>query len=73
MWNHLISLAAPAVDLYLYTIYQSWSLFRQVLRFGLVTSYAVSVSRQLRKPLRQVMGLTNKFYDQDARRLQVNK
>ena len=71
MWNHLISLASPAVDLYLYTIYQAWSLFRQLLRFCLVTSYAVSVSKELKKPLRKVMGLTNKCYDQEARRLQV--
>ena len=71
MWNHLISLASPGIDLYLYTIYQAWSLFRQILRFSLVTSYAVSVSKQLKKPLRKVMGLSNKFYDQEARRLQV--
>ena len=73
MWNHLISLASPAVDLYLYTIYQAWSLFRQMLRFGLVTTYAVSVSKQLKKPLRKVMELNNKSYDQEARRLQVRK
>ena len=71
MWNHLISLVSPGIDLYLYTIYQAWSLFRQILRFSLVTSYAVSVSKQLKKPLRKVMGLSNKFYDQEARRLQV--
>ena len=73
MWNHLISMTSPAVDLYLYTIYQAWSLFRQMLRFGLVTTYAVSVSKQLKKPLRKVMELNNESYDKEARRLQVRK
>ena len=71
MWNHLVSLASPPVDLYLYTIYQVWSLIRQILRFLLVTSYALSVSKQLKKPLRHVMGLSNKYYDQESKRLQV--
>ena len=71
LWNHLVSIASPPVDLYLYTIYQAWSLFRQILRFSLVTTYAVSVSKQLMKPSRQVMGLANKHYDQDSKRLQV--
>ena len=72
MWNHLQSLASPPVDLYIYTAYQIWSLLRQVLRFVLVTSYAVSVSRQLEKPMRNVMGLSNTHYDKESRRLQVN-
>ena len=73
MWNHLQSLASPPVDLYIYTAYQIWSLLRQALRFVLVTSYAVSVSRQLKKPMRNVMGLSNAHYDKESRRLQVNQ
>ena len=73
MWNHLQSLASPPVDLYIFTIYQIWSLLRQFLRFVLVTSYAVSVSRQLAKPMRSVMGLSNSHYDKESRRLQVNQ
>lgn len=73
MWNHLISLASPPVDLYLYTIYQAWSLFRQILRFSLVTRYAVSVSKELQKPLRQVMDLPSAHYEKESKRLQVIK
>ena len=71
MWNHLMSLVSPPLNLYLYTIYQIWSLFRQILRFLLVTCYAVSVSKQLKRPLRKVMGLPNTYYGQESRRLQV--
>ena len=73
LWNHLQSLASPPVDLYIYTAYQIWSLLRQALRFVLVTSYAVSVSRQLEKPMRNVMGLPNAQYDKESRRLQVSQ
>lgn len=72
LWLHILSLIFPPLITALYMSYQAWATIRQLFRFVMVTSFAIQVESELRKPLELILNLPTEIYDQEAVRFKVS-